>query len=60
MENSLAEVEEQPFKHQNRAGAAEDGERLTAQQTEDAARDRSAQKTLQHSLNTPTRHCSHE
>ena len=48
-----AEVEEQPLKHQDRPGAAEDGERLTGEQTEDATGDRRPQETLQHALNTP-------
>lgn len=48
--NVLAEVEQQPLKHQDGPGAAEDGEGLTSQQTEDAAGDRRAQKTLQHAL----------
>lgn len=50
--NALAEVEQQPFKDQNRTGAAEDGERLASQQTEEPPGDRSAQKTLQHALRT--------
>lgn len=45
-----AEVEEQPFKHQNRAGAAEDDERLAAQQTEHAPADGRAHEALQHAL----------
>lgn len=49
---ALAEVEQQPLEDQNRTGAAEDGERLASQQTEDAASDRRAQKTLQHALRT--------
>lgn len=48
----LAEVEKQPFKHQNGASAAEDDERLTTQQTENATSDGRAQKTLQHTLHT--------
>lgn len=42
MKNTPAEVEEQPFKHQNRTGAAEDGERLPSQQTEYPTGDRCA------------------
>lgn len=52
MRNALAEVEQQPFEDQNRTGAAEDGERLASQQTEDPTSDRRAQKTLQHALCT--------
>lgn len=52
MRNALAEVEQQPFEDQNRTGAAEDGERLASQQTEDPTSDRRAQKTLQHALRT--------
>lgn len=52
MKNALAEVEEQPFKDQNRTGAAEDSEWLASQQTEDPTGDRCAQKTLQHTLHT--------
>lgn len=50
MKNPLAEVEQQPFKDQNGTSAAEDGERLASQQTEDPTSDRRAQKTLQHAL----------
>lgn len=53
MRNAPTEVEQQPFKNQNRTGAAEDGERLAGQQTKDPTSDRRAQKTLQHTL--PTR-----
>lgn len=53
--NILAEVEEQPFKDQNRTSAAEDGERLPGQQAEDTAGDRRAQETLQHTLHTRDR-----
>lgn len=52
MERAPAEIEEQPFKHQNRPSAAEDGERLAGQQTENPSTDRCAQKTLQHPLQT--------
>lgn len=52
MKNVLAEVEKQPFKDQNRTGAAEDGEWLASQQTENPTGNRCAQKTLQHTLRT--------
>lgn len=52
MRNALAEVEQQPFEDQDGTGAAEDGERLASQQTEDPTSDRRAQKTLQHALRT--------
>ena len=54
MENEPAEVEEKPFKHQDRTGTTEDGEGLTRQQTEDPASDRRAQETLQHPLDKKT------
>lgn len=50
MKNALAEVEEQAFKDQNRTSAAEDGEWLASQQTENPAGDRCAQEALQHTL----------
>lgn len=52
MRNALAEVEEQPFEDQDRTGAAEDGERLASQQTEDPTGDGRAQKALQHALHS--------
>lgn len=52
MRNALAEVEEQPFEDQDGTGAAEDGERLASQQTEDPTGDGRAQKALQHALHT--------
>lgn len=42
MKKTPAEVEEQPLEHQNRPGAAEDGERLASQQTEHPTADRCA------------------
>lgn len=54
MKDILAEVEEQPFKHQNWTSAAEDGERLARQQTENPTGNRCAQKTLQNTLHTQT------
>ena len=50
--NILAEVEEQPFKHQHRTRAAEDSERLSPEQTEHAPGDRGAQEALQNALVT--------
>lgn len=52
MQNLPAEVKEKPFKHQYRTGAAQNNERLTPQQAENATSDGSAQKTLQHTLQT--------
>ena len=46
----LAEVEKQPFKHQHRACAAENSERLSPKQAEQAPGDRCAQEALQNAL----------
>ena len=46
----LAKVEQQTLKDEDRAGAAQDGERLAGQQAEHRTWQRRANKTLQHSL----------
>lgn len=53
METAPAEIEEQPLKHQDGSGAAEDDEGLAAHQAERHAGERCAHEALQHALRTP-------
>ena len=48
--NSLAEIEEESFKDEHRARAAENGQRLTGQQAEHGSRQGRPHETFQHSL----------
>lgn len=47
---SLAEIEEEPLKDQDRSCAAQNGEGLASQEAEHGAGDSSAQEALQHAL----------